>query len=1194
MHRIGVVHRNVNPSNIVIARAGSRPILIDFCAATSSVADGVDIDPAVDFEGSLAYMAPEQTGRTGRTVDQRADLYSLGVVMYELATGRKPFAGDDFGLIRDQLLRTPVAPDAVDPNVSPALSGLIMRLLQKEPEQRYQSAEGLAADLVSLIERRNAGVTAAFPLAERDFPQRLVPPARIVGRDTELAELDRAFSDALAGRANVLLIEGAAGVGKTALVNELRSLVTVNDGCFVSGTFDRLQHDSEADAVAIAFRGLFRLLLTEPENVLVEFRSRLLATIGDAAPYAGALYPEAAMLLGVDPHVAEPDPLEALVNSSPNAINGGVDLVKCLASAARPIVFVVEDWQWASATALRFLDAVVTAPSAPGFLFIGTYRAANGDGTDAVLQAAFLRWKLLGVMPARFSLGNLGLPDLESLLQGMLRLAAEPAGRLARIVYSRTAGNPYDSIELINALRVDGALTIGAAGWTWNEETIRHYVGHGNVVDLLATRIAALPPETRTLLEIGACLGGNSIALALLQSAADLANAEALERALQPALDDGLVVLLTEANASVRFRHERVQQAAYDRLSVLERSKLHLVLARRLLRVPEYEGSAAEQYLPAAGELHDPAEMLRACELFRRAAARERAGFNDSLVERFTSAALVLVRSTPNAEPGLQTLLEAELHAALYRLARFSEADAVYAQLAERCPDPLRIVDSACVQISSLTNRMLGDRAMTLGLDLLTAVGFGIPAAAELARVVEEQLDAVSSWCDDDTAEARDALRPETADARVGAAAKLLSRLAPSGLFAGDERVRWLVLKSFELWTAHGPCAALVHPLSCVGFIMIDVRADYHRAYRITRRVLRASEARRYDAGTALARFNFSVGLAHWFEPFQACIAEAQRAHDELIRVGDMQFASFTYFASIQLLLESAASLDDVLREADAGIAFCVRSGNDQARSSYLAYRQLARSLMATTDLELLFTDQTFGQEAHVAGLVGNPVATLSYHIARAMSAALFGRSADLIVHADAAFPLISTVQPPSTALVHLLHAFALARRIHGASTQSRPALLRALDRSRHWLQHRAEDAPDSYAHAARLIAAERAWALDDSEGASSAFEAALLNIPATLAPWNRALTEERAALFYLGHGLMRYGRSLLLEAHGHYADWGAGAKVRQLELAYPFLRDATRERAHSGAEAGVADAVDMVAILRASQALSSETSRRD
>src|SRR5215469_7860706 len=245
MHQRGVMHRDINPANIVLSRDGA-PCLVDFALATSFAEIRLEFTHHAQIAGTLAYLAPESTGRTGRPVDQRADLYALGATLYELATGAPPFGtGDPLRLIHDHLARVPVPPAEVNPAIPGALSAIIMHLLEKEPDNRYQSADGVVYDLERL---RDAGA-GALRVGEHDVPLRLLPPSRLVGREDEVAALEAAFDDATSGRCRGVLVSGAPGVGKTALADELRPVVTGGDGWFVAGKFDQYRRDLEFDAV---------------------------------------------------------------------------------------------------------------------------------------------------------------------------------------------------------------------------------------------------------------------------------------------------------------------------------------------------------------------------------------------------------------------------------------------------------------------------------------------------------------------------------------------------------------------------------------------------------------------------------------------------------------------------------------------------------------------------------------------------------------------------------------------------------------------------------------------------------------------------------------------------------------------------------------------------------------------------------
>lgn len=497
MHGRGVLHRDISPANIVVNRAGNRPYLIDFALATTAT----EIQPGFahhnEIVGTVPYLAPEQTGWTGSPVDQRADLYAVGATLYELATGAPPFgSGDPLRIIHDHLTQVPVAPSVVNPALPAGLSDVVMHLLEKEPDDRYQSAEGLALDLV-LVHRG-----ACVRPGEHDLPERPLTPSRLARRKRETGELRAAFTDAVAGRCRGILVAGAPGVGKTSLVNELRSIVAGAGGWFVTGKFDQYRRDQEYDGVRQALRALGRLLLAEPEGSLDEVRERLLGGLGPGAGMAAAVVPELAVLLRIPPKAG--DPMTAQVRAQ----RGAAETLRAVASRERPLVIFVDDLQWAGRTPLGVLDLILGGEQEhEGLLVVGAYRDDEVDATHP-MAPMLARWRRQPAGPRHLRLRNLPPPDQAAMVTDLLRLPPERGRQLARLIAPTTRGNPYDTVELVNSLRHDGLLTRVAGRWRWAPETLRARLARADVIELLRARVAALATPARETLAAAACLAG--------------------------------------------------------------------------------------------------------------------------------------------------------------------------------------------------------------------------------------------------------------------------------------------------------------------------------------------------------------------------------------------------------------------------------------------------------------------------------------------------------------------------------------------------------------------------------------------------------------------------------------------------------------------------------------------------------------
>ncbi|HEX4356470.1 MAG TPA: AAA family ATPase, partial [Pseudonocardia sp.] len=607
MHRAGVMHRDLTPANIVVSDDGT-PCLIDFAAATTFAEVRPEFTHHTQIAGTLAYLAPEQTGRTGRAVDHRADLYSLGAVLYELATGTPPFGtGDPLRLVHDHLARVPVPPVEVRPDLPGLFSAIVVHLLEKEPDNRYQSADGLVHDL----ERLRGGPSAeAARVGERDFPARLLAPSRLVGRETEVATLREALDDALAGRCHGVVVGEAPGVGKTALVDELRAVVTGRDGWYVAGKFDQYRRHLEFNAVHLVFRALGRLLLAEPEEELAQLRERILRAVGPNAGLHSASIPEFAALLGVAPDAG--NPLTAAVRGQ----RGGAAILRAVASRKRPLVVFVDDLQWAGHTALGFVDLVLSEGPIEGLLLVVAYREDEVDG-ERHLAEPLARWRDRAAV--RFiRLDNLSGPSLTAMVGEMLRADPGAAAGLAALIEPYTSGNPYETVELLNALRHDGLLVATAGGWQWDNTAVAAHLDRSVVAELLAARVAAVPPTAREMIEAMACLGGRAEA-ALLRTALGVP-ADAVDQALAAALGEGLLVAEPGAREAVRFRHDRIREVVLAGLEPPRQRTLQLAMARRLAAVPELFAASAEQYLPVVDVLEDAEERRVVVGLLRRAA----------------------------------------------------------------------------------------------------------------------------------------------------------------------------------------------------------------------------------------------------------------------------------------------------------------------------------------------------------------------------------------------------------------------------------------------------------------------------------------------------------------------------------------------------------------------------------------------
>src|SRR3984957_13684688 len=539
-------------------------------------------------------------------------------------------------------------------------------------------------------------------------------------------------------------------------------------------------------------------------------------------------------------------------------------------------------------------------------------------------MAPLSRWRNQATV-RHLRLGDLPEPGLAAMVAEMLRVDLVTVADLAGAIGPHTRGNPYEIVELLNALRRDGLLTATAAGWRWDEAAVRAHLGRSEMAGLLAARAAAMPEKSRQVAEAMACLGGRA-ELSLL-AAATGEPAGVVEQALAPALEEGLLVAEPGAHPAVRFRHDRIREAVLGRLDPERRRTVQLAMARRLAAVPELFAVAAEQYMPGVGAVTDAAERRQVAGLLRRAAGQATLIGDYALVYALLTAALAAV------DPGeTATLAEvhAGRHAALYGLGRLAEADEVYRTIERLCPAVVDRADATVVQVRSVTPRTRFPEAVGLGLESLRELGITVPAANRLAAEVDHRFGSWYRWLDHTDA-AGDLAWPDLTDPALLAASGLISATLTAAFYLGDPAtVAWLGLEGLRICLEHGLAQALVVPMAHTAFGAVVLRGDYAAGYRAARRILALGEARGYEPGTSQARGMFAV-LSCWAEPIENSVHQGQLAREGYIAGGDLANAGYAYYASVSGGLDCAPSLDRYLTEAEAAVAFARRTGNEQS-----------------------------------------------------------------------------------------------------------------------------------------------------------------------------------------------------------------------------------------------------------------------
>ncbi|MEM6453759.1 MAG: AAA family ATPase [Acidobacteriota bacterium] len=635
LHACGRVHGQVDPHHIVVSDDHHAVELIDFAGVVPRGARPAQGGPtgvrATTSRRARIYRAPEQIGLRGRALDGRTDLYGLGATAWHLLVGRPPFDDRDaLALHHARLAHVPAAPHALRPEVPPVVSAIVLRLLAKEPQDRYQSALGLIADLERwrALAAEDDGVAR---LATRDGPTAFVLPDRLYGREAPQQTLLHALAEARVGALTAVRIRGPAGIGKTSLLRTLEGPVAAAAGHFSVAACEPHRRDVPYDVVIRALRAPLRAHLQMAPDRLAHWCAmpEMTATGGYGRALLAELLPETGRDTAEDSN-ALPNLTVADVQARAHALFAA--LLGELASATRPLVLVLDDLQWIDAASHVLLEDLVRgAPSLRHVLLLLSARAEASDAepgfeapainTDDALQdrAAPLLSDDTSVAHV-VHIPPLTRDAIAALVVDTCRCAPDAAAPLARWLLTRTAGNPLHVRTLLQGLHDDGHLRREAGGYRWSQDALDALAHDDVLLGRLQRRVDALPVPTRRVLCVLACLGlrAHLDTLALCCDAArdevdaidgDMAIA-ALVRHLEPALDQGLIhtegppveVLafhrppavdaagdgdaFAEAaqQAVIVFAHGRVRDAAYAQLSAAERPQAHRRIVRQLRR----------------------------------------------------------------------------------------------------------------------------------------------------------------------------------------------------------------------------------------------------------------------------------------------------------------------------------------------------------------------------------------------------------------------------------------------------------------------------------------------------------------------------------------------------------------------------------------------------------------------------------
>ena len=1210
VHEHDVIHKNVVPQNVLVDLTTGDLRLIDFsiCSELSHERQSARLAPRL--EGSLPYLSPEQTGRTGRDVDYRSDYYSLGVTLFELLTGSLPFsARDPLEWVHRHISQKPPAAHDVNPAVSPALSAIVSKLMAKSAEDRYQSTYGLITDLERCQDVAASGRQAPFEPGQFDVSRRFQIPRRLYGRDAQRETLVELFEGAAHGATQVCLVSGYAGIGKSALVAELGRSIVRERGYLVEGKFDQFQESSAYAALARAFRGLVEQLLGEPQDRLEQWREHLRAALGANGQLIVDLVPDLALIIGAQPPVPQLSPAEAQNRFQIVFVN----FVKVLATRQHPLVVFMDDLQWSDVPTLNLLARLATARDLGSLLLIGAYRSNAVDPLHPLSVAIDQIQKTRAVV--ELSLGPLDGEAVDRLTADTLHADVASSRPLSRAILDKAHGNPFFIREILKRLNENGAIRFDAAAgrWKWDMNAARGALVGENVIDFMVATLRRLPDRTQDVLQLAACIG-NTFDLRTLaaistrttaETAADLHEALVREMVV-PLGEDYKFVGLDQpdqsANAVYRFQHDRVQQAAYELIDPARRQAVHLSIGR-LMRQHVGVDRLKERVIDIVGHLNAGRALVTdRSERHELAALNLRAGLEATRSSAYQSAlgflrvGQELLGASPWDEDfDLMLALSREVQQCAYLTAAYDEAQTWAEAVLERAPTPLakaEILAALTRQYSTMGRMRESIDVAFQGLSLLGVDFKANPTSDDVAREIEE---VASNLAGRDIAALIDEAELTDAGARI--AIRILMEVFPAAFLSGSgDLFPYLVLKPVNLSLRHGNSPESAFAYAAFGMLLCGVLNDPARGYQYAKLAVAMNE--RFNDITLKARilYVYAMFVHHWSHHWSSMTPWFLKGIEAGYQSGDLLYLA--YSAQDCVIWDPTLDLATATREQRKYLAIVKDSGYQDSYDSGTLFLQMQLNFQGLTSGRFSMNDGSFDEALCIEGMRqrGFMTGIANYHIYKAEIHALYGDYAGALDHVVIQDGLIASAM----SLPQLVRFYAVAFVTRAAVYSSQPPAdqQRLLSRLRADLKQMtvwAENCRENFEHLRITMEAELARLEGRLAAAMQFYDEAAAAARASGFLRDEAVTNELAARCLLGVGFAKAAEGYLRAAHHLYDRWGATRKVELMQEQHRFLAGVDRSaRRHGTADDSRTasmdpSALDLTSVMKASQTISAE-----
>lgn len=1228
-----VIHKDIKPANILIHPESKQIELIDFSIASLLPKETQAIQSPNRLEGTLAYLAPEQTGRMNRAIDYRTDFYALGVTLYQLLTGRLPFTSDDpLEVIHCHLAQSAVAVNAVNPEIPTMVAAIVSKLMEKNAEDRYQSALGLKHDLQQcLMQWTETGAIAEFELGQRDLSDRFTIPDKLYGREAEVKTLLQAFERVSQGATEMMLVAGFSGIGKTAVVNEVHKPIVKNRGYFVKGKYDQFNRSIPFSAFVAAFRDLMGQLLGESDADLARWKEKILAVVGENGQVLIEVIPELEQIIGKQPPVPE-----LSGTAAQNRFNLLFqNFIAVFTTQEHPLVMFLDDLQWADSASLKLIKVLIGEGQSGYLLLLGAYRDNEVFPAHPLMLCLADLEKYRAII-STITLASLSINCINQLVAETLSCTTELATPLTKSIYQKTRGNPFFTTQFLKGLYEDGLIVFNPnlGYWECDLVKVREAALTDNVVEFMSERLHKLPEAAQTVLKLAACIG-NQFDLETLAIVCNIPS-EKVATDLWSVLREGLILPQSEAYkffqdwkqeegrangiaVGYRFLHDRVQQAAYALIPDAQKQKTHYCIGKLLLQKISPE-DREERIFELVNQLNYGVSLINEQN------ERDTLSRLNAIACRKAKSATAYQASREYAQVGLSLLgkqawskqypMTLEFHEISAEVALlcgdFEEMERLFEIVCDRAQSLVDRIKVYCFKIQSFFAQNKLSEAVAVALNILRQLGVEFPTSPTQSDI-EAALSEIYRLMSDRDVEDLIHL-PRAIDKEKIAIVQIANRIAPAAYFIGSPLNPLLVALAVKESILFGNTPDSAYSYAAYAFMACNPLQDVETGVKFGQLALQMVSQPEFKS--AKPEVSATVGAL--------CFSRKAHAKDSLpllqegyatgLEIGNPEIAGHSAHNFCLNAFWSGRPLLSLERETHAYYNGLLQFKQSTTANYCRIYWQAVLNLLGHSQDPTVLTGEAFQETECLPQLLeaSDLYGIYIYSVYKLMLCYLFGELESAQKHAlevEQYFTAgVGTLGEPA---FYFYDALVILASLD-SDVAPTPEAFEKIEKNQHQLQQQwAKYAPMNHQHKVDLIEAEKCRVLGDKIKASERYDRAIAGAKAHDYIQEEALANELAAKFYLSWNRPRIAQDYAIEAYYCYARWEAKAKVADLEQRYrqllapilaPKVSDITNPSHNTlfalgsvtsthapTSNSSTSIALDLATILKAYQAISSE-----